>query len=131
MTAQAVLFQIKPERTYSSAIQHHMAALEWFLAGRKLESYFGNKPPGPPPSPPCVSVFINAYLLGHASGQVGFVPKTRNRATRAWSRRMHSGGGGSFFWMEGSWGKVGFIVSLYLIFLFCIYFVFMDKNYYY
>jgi len=58
MTAQAVLFQIKPERTYSSAIQHHMAALEWFLAGRKLESYFGNKPPRPPPLPTlCLGIY--------------------------------------------------------------------------
>ena len=59
--------QIKPQRTDSSAIQHHMAVHEWFWAGGKLESYFGNKPPGPfPPSPPCVSVFINAYLLRRA-----------------------------------------------------------------
>ena len=75
MTAQAVLCQIKPEITYSSAIQHHMAVLEWFWAGRKLESYFGNKLPGPfPPLPTlclgiykCIPLGTYTELAGHVS----------------------------------------------------------------
>ena len=56
-----LLCQIKPQRTYSSAIQHrimvHMAVLEWFWAGGKLESYFGNKPPGSPLPTLCLSIY--------------------------------------------------------------------------
>jgi hypothetical protein len=40
-----------------------MAVIEWFGAEEKLDSYFGNKHLGPPPSPLFVPVFINVYLL--------------------------------------------------------------------
>src|SRR5882762_7543512 len=61
MTVQAALCQIKLQGTYSSAIQHCMASLVVFGKVKTGVIFWKQASRTPPPSPPCFSVFINAY----------------------------------------------------------------------